>query len=232
MNTWKNEICKDCLDCGFKSPMFNFLSKKELELISKNKFEVKFRKGEIVRKQGTFLSHVISINAGLAKLYIEGYFGKNLILRIIKSPNFIGGPGMYYDQRHHYSVIALVETSACFIEMNVFKQIIHSNPEFATEFMKEVSKNMLTTYDRLLSLSQKQIPGRMADALLYLSQDIFESNTIVASITKNELSELTGMSKDSVIRVLREFKNEGILKINPGIEIVDYDKLVKISHVG
>jgi len=232
MNNWNNEKCKDCLDCGSKSPMFNYLSKKELELISKNKFEIKFRKGEIVRKQGTFLSHVISISTGLVKLYIEGYRGKNLILRIIRSQNFIGGPGMYYDQRHHYSVLALVDTSACFIEMKIFKQIIHSNPEFAAEFMKEVSKNMLSTYDRLISLSQKQIPGRMADALLYLSQEIFESNTIIPSITKNELSELTSMSKDSVIRILREFNNEGIIKLYPGIEIINHEKLVKISNVG
>ncbi len=232
MNNWGKEKCKNCLDCGLKSPMFNYLTPKELELVSDNKFEVKFRKGEIVRKQGTFLSHVISINAGLVKLYIEGYHEKNLILRLIKSQNFIGGPGMYYDQRHHYSVIALVETSACFIDINIFKQIIHSNPEFAAEFMKDISKNMLSSFDRLISLSQKQIPGRMADALLYLSQDIFNSNNILPIITKNELSELTSMSKDSVIRILRDFKNEGILNLNQGIEIMNQDKLIKISNVG
>ncbi len=231
-NNWGNNKYKDCLDCSLKSPMFNYLSTRELELVNNNKFEVKFRKGEIVRKQGTFLSHVISINTGLVKLYIEGYHGKNLILRVIKSQNFIGGPGMYYDQRHHYSVIALVETSACFIEINIFKQIIQSNPEFAAEFMKDISKNMLSSFDRLISLSQKQIPGRMADALLYLSHDIFNSNTILPVITKKELSELTSMSKDSVIRILREFKNEGILELGQGIEIIKPDKLVKISNVG
>ena len=232
MNSWSQKNSKNCVDCGLRSPMFNHLSEQELELISNNKFEIKFRKGEIVRKQGTFLSHVISINAGLVKLYLEGYQGKNIILRIIKSQNFIGGPGMYYDQRHHYSVIALVETSACFIDINIFKQIIHSNPDFAAEFMKDISKNMLSSFDRLISLSQKQIPGRMADALLYLSQNIFESNNIPTHITKNELSELTSMSKDSVIRILREFKNEGILKLSQGIEIINPDKLAKISMVG
>lgn len=232
MNSWSQKNSKNCVDCGLRSPMFNYLSEQELELVSNNKFEIKFRKGEIVRKQGTFLSHVISINAGLVKLYLEGYQGKNIILRIIKSQNFIGGPGMYYDQRHHYSVIALVETSACFIDINIFKQIIHSNPDFAAEFMKDISKNMLSSFDRLISLSQKQIPGRMADALLYLSQNIFESNNIPTHITKNELSELTSMSKDSVIRILREFKNEGILKLSQGIEIINPDKLAKISMVG
>lgn len=212
--------------------MFYHLSKKELELVNENKFEVKFRKGEIVRKQGTFLSHVISINSGLVKLYIEGYREKNLILRVIKSQNFIGGPGMYFDQRHHYSVIALVDTSACFIDMNIFKQIIQTNPEFSAAFMKHVSKNMLSTFDRLISLSQKQIPGKMADALLYLSEEIFENNTIEPTITKKDLSELTGMSKDSVIKILREFKNDGIIELEKGISILNREKLINISSVG
>jgi len=212
--------------------MFKFLSDKEIELIEKNRFEVKFRKGEIIRKQGTYLSHVISINSGLAKLYIEGFNGKNLILRIVKSTNFIGGPGMYFDQRHHYSVIALVDLSACFIDMNVFKNIIHNNQKFAAEFMKEFSKNMLSTYDRLVSLTQKNTPGRMAEALLYLANDIFESNSFHPSITKTDLAELTGMAKDSAVKILRDFKDDKLIKINDRIEILNQSALMKISEFG
>ena len=210
MTNLKNNNCKSCFDCAYKSPMFELLTKAELKLINDNKFEIKFRKGEIIRKQGTYLSHVISINSGLAKLYIESLNGKNLILRIIKTKSFIGGPGMYFDQRHHYSVMALVDLSACFIDMKVFKQIIHTNPEFASEFMKEFSKNMLLTYDRLISLSHKNIPGRMAEALLYLANDIFESNYIDPVITKTDLADLTGMAKDSATKILREFRDDKV----------------------
>ncbi len=230
MDKWNND--KNCFDCTVRSDMFKFLSDKEIELIEKNRFEVKFRKGEIIRKQGTYLSHVISINSGLAKLYIEGFNGKNLILRIVKSTNFIGGPGMYFDQRHHYSVIALVDLSACFIDMNVFKNIIHNNQKFAAEFMKEFSKNMLSTYDRLVSLTQKNTPGRMAEALLYLANDIFESNSFHPSITKTDLAELTGMAKDSAVKILRDFKDDKLIKINDRIEILNQSALMKISEFG
>lgn len=232
MNKWKDDNCKNCLTCGFKSPMFELLSEQELTLINDNKFEVSFRKGEIIRKQGTFLSHVISINSGLAKLYIEGYQGRNLILRIIKATNFIGGPGMYYDQRHHYSVMAMMDLTACFIDMKVFKSIIHANPDFAGEFMKEFSKNMLMTYDRLISLSQKNTPGRMAEALLYLAQEIFESNRLDPSLTRTDLAELTGMSRDSAIRILRDFSNEKFITIKKEIELTDIPALLKISEFG
>lgn len=232
MLNWKGDNCKNCLECAYKSPMFNLLSNAELSLINDNKFEVKFRKGEIIRKQGTYLSHVISINSGLAKLYIEGLNGKNLILRIIKTKSFIGGPGMYYDQRHHYSVIALVDLSACFIDMKIFKQTINTNPEFAAEFMKEFSKKMLLTYDRLISLTQKNTTGRMAEALLYLSNEIFESNTFDPVITKTDLAELTGMAKDSAVKILREFKDENLISLDNGIEILNPQALVKISEFG
>ncbi len=233
MNNSIHFDCRSCVDCGLRSPMFDQLSHKELQLVNENRFEIKFNKGEIIRKQGTFLSHVISLNSGLAKLYIEGLNNKNLILRIIKPTRFIGGPGMYYDQRHHYSVAALVDTSACFIEINIFKQIIHSNPGFAAEFMKEFSINMLSTYDRLINITQKQIPGRMADALLYFSDEIYNSPKILSVISKQDLADITSMSKDSAVKILRSFKDEGIISTQSNhIEIIDKEALVKISNIG
>jgi len=233
MNLKVESNYKDSIDCGFKTPMFDFLSKAELEHINQHRFEVKYKKGETIRKQGTFLSHVITLNTGLAKLYIEGFDNRDLILRIIKPSQFIGGPGMYSDLKHHYSVAALVDTSACFIDVKIFKEIIQTNADFASEFMKEFSIKMLLTYDRLISLTQKQIPGRMADALIYLSKEIFKSNIIEGILSNQDLADLTSMSKDSAVKVLREFKNEGVLNIDKNsIEVTNMEALQKISNIG
>jgi len=224
---------KNCRDCKFRSPLFNLLSDNELDLIDQKRFEVRFRAGETIRKQGTYLSHVISLNAGLAKLYLEGIDNRNVILRIISPTNFIGGPGLYVDQRHHYSVTALVDSVACFIEREVFKEIIHLNKNFAAEFIKDLSNNTLTTYNRLINLTQKQIPGRMADALVYLSDEIFKSKSFKLLLSKQDLADLSGMSKDSAVKGLRSFKEEGIIDMNKDlIEILDYETLKKISKIG
>ncbi|MEZ5197443.1 MAG: Crp/Fnr family transcriptional regulator [Bacteroidales bacterium] len=233
MNFGHQNNCTNCVDCAMRSPLFEHLSKLELELVNKHRFEIKFNKGEIIRKQGTFLSHVISLNTGLAKLYLEGIDNKNLILRIIKPSTFIGGPGMYYDQRHHYTVSAIVESSACFIDVNIFKKITQTNPQFAAEFMKEFSINMLSTYDRLINVAQKQIPGKMANALIYLANEIFTKNSIGPEISKQDLADMTNMSKDSTVKVLRSFTNEGLIRQNQGqIEIINMEALIKISNIG
>ena len=208
-------------------------TKTELELIENNRFEVLFRAGENIRKQGTHLSHVIFLNSGLAKLYLEGFNGRNIILRIIKPRNFIGGPGMFVDNMHHYTVKALIDSCACFIDVEVLKKIIHDNEEFGNQFLKEISINTLSTYKRLINLTQKQMAGRLADTLIYLSDEIFNSRRFELVLSNNDLAELSGMTKDNVVRTLRNFNLDGLIN-NSGneIEILDFDSLQRISQVG
>jgi CRP/FNR family transcriptional regulator len=179
------------------------------------------------------MSHVLFLNEGLAKLYIEGYEQRNAIIRIVKPTNFIGGPGIYLDQMHHFTVTALMDTTVCFIEVSVFKKIIETNINFLQEFMKDFSRNILSIYNRLLCLTQKQMPGRMADTLLYLRDEIFESLDFPMVISRNDLSELSGMSKESAMKVLREFQHEGLICISDRrMQLLNPDALIRISKIG
>ncbi len=226
-------IDKHCAGCEVKSPLFCFLTDKDLAVVENSKITVLFKKGETIRKQGTFMSHVISVQTGLAKLYLEGIEQRNAIIRIIKPTNFIGGPGIYLDQRHHFTVTALMDTTVCFIDVSVFAGLIDNNKAFAHAFMKDFSKNVLSVYNRLLFLTQKQMPGRMADTLIYLSEDIFESPKFTIYLSRQDISELSGMSKDSAVKVLREFQNDGIIHLTEQeMEILDPEKLHTISRTG
>jgi CRP/FNR family transcriptional regulator len=140
---------------------------------------------------------------------------------------------MYLDQTHHYTLSALMDTTVCFIDINIFKEIINQNKKFLEEFLKDFSRNTLAVYDRLLSLTQKQMPGRMADSLLYLMYDIFEGKKFNLHLSKQDLADLSAMSKDSAIKILRDFQNEGFIRINENeLEILNYDALQMISKTG
>ena len=73
----------DCLTCKRRSGMFNLLSKEELQVIRENRITIHYGVGEIIQKQGTSMTHVISVNAGLVKLYLEGDSHSKTILRIV-----------------------------------------------------------------------------------------------------------------------------------------------------
>jgi CRP/FNR family transcriptional regulator, polysaccharide utilization system transcription regulator len=233
MPDYLNKTETDCISCDCKSQLFSLLTDEELDMVQKNRVNVVFRPGETIRKQGTAMTHVISVNRGLAKLYLEGIEHRNAILRLVKPTNFIGGPGIYLDMMHHYSVTAIMESSVCFIDIHVFKKIIKQNSLFSDEFMKDFSRNTLAAYNRLINLTQKQMPGRMADTLLYLFHEIFLSNTFPMLISKQDLADHSAMSKDSAVKVLRGFQNDGIIRITDNeMILLDDAALKKISRIG
>jgi CRP/FNR family transcriptional regulator len=222
----------NCADCKCKGSIFKTLSNPELELINGNRYEVNFRAGEMMFKQGTPSPHFLCLTTGLAKLYIEGY-GKNLILSLVKPVEYILGPGSYVDNRHHYSASAVEDSTACLVDVNTFKQIMRGNPDFSDEFIRRISLMTIFNFEQFISLTQKQMNGRIADALFYLSDQIYGMNPFEMTISRQDLADLSGMSKESAIRILKEFKDEGILSVNGNIlHILNPQQLKKISLTG
>lgn len=222
-----------CQLCSLRSPLFNYLGNEELENITNTKKRVFFKQGETIIKQGAPLTHVISFTNGLAKAYIEGKNNHNLILQFIRPTNFIGGPGIYVDSKHYFTVTAVEDSAVCFIDMVVFKDIIRKNPDFADAFLQQLSRNGIFHYERFISLTQKNMPARIADGLLYLQNEIFTGMNNEINISKQDLADLTGMSKDSVIRTLKELTDDQYIEVDQSkITIKDLSKLTRLSEHG
>ncbi|MCT4602111.1 MAG: Crp/Fnr family transcriptional regulator [Marinifilum sp.] len=229
----KTDNCKDCVDCNKKIPLFQLLSRSELEELNTSRYEVKFKTGETIFKQGTSATHLLILTSGLAKFYVEGVQEKQLIIRIIKPWEIVGQASLYFDNRHHYSIAALDDCTACFIEIESFKKMIRQNSDFAEEFIKKCTQKGIYSYEKMVSLSQKQMHGRIADGLLYLSKKIYESNSFSLHLSRQDIADLTGMSKDSAIRILKEFHHEEIIELDGRkLNVLNTEQLERISETG
>ncbi len=224
--------CLDCKHCFKKSPLFSLLNTSELDLLNEHRLEVAFKKGEIIYKQGTPLTHIVIINDGLGKIYLEGVKGKNLILSYTKQYELNGGVGVFVDQRHHSSLMAVTDCGACFIEINAFKSVLRTNATFMEAYIKEHSQRVMHTYQQFAVLTQKNMEGRMAESILYLNNQVFR-NGVIKNVSKQDLAELTAMTKESAIRVLKEFKEDGLIEIeNHNISILDQKALQQVALHG
>ncbi|OQX77136.1 MAG: hypothetical protein B6D64_08720 [Bacteroidetes bacterium 4484_276] len=123
------------------------------------------------------------------------------------------GPGTFLDNRNYYSAIALEDTTVCFINTKNFRKCICTNPDFAEKFIEFVNLNAIFTFGRILDLTLKQMPGRVADALIYLSGKIYEGDSFNITLSRQDLADMTSLSKESFIRVLKGFKEEGIINM-------------------
>jgi len=229
----KSDTCISCEDCNKRSPLFSLLSSEELNIMNANRFEVVFNTGENIVKQGTSASHMIMITRGMAKLYLEGFDKKNLLLEIINPWKLFGGPGLFTDYRYHYSVSALLDTSACFIATENMRRVMRLNPDFAETLLKHCSLNGVSNFQRLISLTQKQMHGRLADVLLYLSEKVYFSTHFSLNITRQEIGEMSNMTKESATRILKEFEHAAIIKLDTkNITLLDVEKLKQLSLHG
>ncbi len=222
-----------CLVCKKSSDIFNVLKESELEKIDCNKASIIYKPGEIIFKQGAPANYFVCVTSGLVKLYIEHVNSRNLIVGLTRPINYIFEPGPFVDHHHHVTAVACEETSACLIDEKVMKQLIKTNTEFANEFIKKISLQSVSLFNRISSCTQKHVYGRVADTLLYLYPGIYNTNPFLLSLTRQDLADLSGMTKESLIRVLKKFKDDNIINIEGNkLEIINRNNLEEIARKG
>jgi len=214
------------------SPWLDNLDEVQLEKIANNQVTLGYNKGEILCKQGGFASHIIFLTEGLLKIYKE-HNDKNLILKIGKPGEFIGLSSIYNKGVFNYSAACIDSSKVYSINVETIKYLIKENSDFAEKIIAQLNHNTSQYFDRIISLTQKQLHGRIADAIIHLSKDIYQSDKFNMLLTRRDLAEFCGMSTESAIRILKEFHNDRIVNIEgKNLEVISHALLQRLSEVG
>lgn len=228
MRTVKHEGCATCqLKCDI------YLTAKEMALEHElMPVQVMYKKHETICRQKAQITHAIVLVEGSAKMFIDGIHNKNIILNILLPSNYIGLLPVYGAHESPYNVAALSDCRTCHIDIGMIRNLYYNNQNFMHRLNQAFGKSVTTIMRKLISLNQKQIRGKVAESLLYLSE-LYDSTRFVMTITRKELAELSAISEENAVRVLTEFKNEGIIDmIGKEIYLKDYGMLETISAVG
>jgi len=218
----------------FRFPeIFGVLSREDIERIKHNKIIVKYRRGETIIKQNARATQAFFILSGFARVLIEGDNEKSLILKYTKKDDFIGISGFYTNKIYSFTVSTIEECTACFIDYSLLSVFIKDNPLFAHEIIKNLCNEKSCMFNKLLSLTQKQSPGKVAEVILYLRNEIFNADEKYILASRNDIADLTGITKDSAGRILKDFSDNAIVEFDgKTIKVLDDKKLQKISDLG
>lgn len=209
------------------------LPEEERELIEKNSVKIKYKKGEVICKQGGFVSQVMLMEKGLAKVFVDDGT-HSLLLRIIPNGSFIGLSAVSEDYlTFPYSAKAYIDSEIMQIDVKIFKQVIMRNAAFAKEIIDILSANSVQIYGRFFCLTHKQAYGRLADIILCLADRIFKQENFDLPLSRKDIAELAGMSSETVVRMLKKFNEEGLIKMEgKRLEVLDVERLQRISETG
>jgi len=227
-------ISDKCFDCKIKSEVVAILNREELNTLGKGCAQVHFNKGELLVKEGAPARHIIYIRGGYVKLGKKGIGGKDFILSISKKGAYLNIQNLNRKSNvYHFSATALTDTHVCFIDIDNFELLLKRNGVFATEVISYIFNDEMNYFERLLNNVQQQLPGRLANTLLYFRDEVYNQDTFHLNITKSELASLIGTSRESVTRLLKEFQNSGIIKAEKDkITILNGDQLEEIRQKG
>lgn len=232
----RNNILKTTYSCSsfeYEHSWYELLTDEEKVFLDDHSVSLSFKKGETVCKQGAFASHIYFIEQGLAKVYLEEN-AKNLILTISTSKSLLGLPAIYEENnKMPYSITTYIQSQIRMIDMQVFRQLLKQNPEFSYRIINLMCESATQTFGRFFTLTQRQLHGRLADILLCISTRIFKSKSFELPLSRADLGDLTGMSTESVIRLMKEFKDDGLIDMQcKNITLLDIPRMQRISEFG
>ncbi len=192
---------------------------------------IHFKKGETIGKQGAITSYFLLLAEGLTKSYLESP-NKYYNFMITKPYDFIGLSSLF-GNHYYFSTTALTSSLVYLVDKQLFIQLLSQNASFNFAIMKWYCNSYKIIFQKLTCIANKQAIGRMADTLLYLCQDVFFRNIIPSMITRKDIASLAGISTENAVRILSEFKNDGIITIvSNQLEVNRMDILKTLSLAG
>jgi len=223
----------NCKSCIYRSWAFKNLSTEELKSINDKKVEKFYRKGENICMEGDEILSFMYLQNGLVKLYKTETNTKEHIISIAKPQDFIGLLSIFSNTKHIYSITAIEDSIVCFVDLEIIKEFIKTNGAFAIDFFEKISSISDSVIKTRIDINTRQLRGRIAYILLFLSKHIYNSTKFNLPISRKEVAELIDMSTENVIRVLSEFRKDKLIQIEgKSIEILDIMRLEKIYALG
>lgn len=197
------------------------------------------RKISVIKKkqqlfaEGQYPHALYFLNKGKIKTYKTNEEGREYITNLYKEGEFIGYLDLMEDQTYRESAEALEDSEVCIINKDDFNSLLYQNRDVANKFIKILSGNLADREERLLKLAYNSVRKRVAEALLLVEKQYQQNETrnTQVNISREDLANIVGASKETVIRTLSDFKDEKLISINGGkITINNLEKLVKMRN--
>ena len=225
MSTEKNMEGQSCC--------FHELYRDEFNSISNKKRQLNYLQGENLFKQGAFAPYVMYIIDGLVKVYLQTGYDKQINLRLAQKGDFLAFSSVFGENIYHYSALALKDSTICMIDKEALNRLLIEKPDFAMKITSRNIHNEHHLYGIIKNISYKQMRGKLASALIYLSADEFKNAGVFNYLSRQDIADFASISTESAIKFLKEFEKEGVIYLeNKNIIIADRIRLKEIERRG
>lgn len=206
------------------------LSQQHKELFLSLCDELVFKKGKLLFFENGIPTGAFLLKSGRAKIYKTGLDGKDQIFYIYKSGDLLGYHALLCDEKFEDSCEILENSEVLFISKNDFDHLLHTIPNLNQLLIKNMAHEFGVLVNTITVLAQKPLRERLALYLLILEERYQNGGAHNISLPREDLANIIGTARESLGRLLKEFREEGLIEINQkSISLLDKQKLTAIS---
>lgn len=222
--------CEQCIIKQFNA--LKSLTKEELVRISSCKTSMTIKKGTVIFEEGDIVNGVYCVKDGICKLSKLSSNGKDQIVKIVVKGDLLGQRSLITGEMANLQATALNDMEVCFIPKTEIINDLQNNSKFSFDVLKDMAHDLKEADNIIVNMAQKTVRQRLAETLIYI-HDSFGTNpdgTLSVLLSREDFANIVGTAIESAIRVLSQFKKEGLISTHgKRIKIIDLPSLKRVE---
>ena len=193
--------------------LFKGLPKEQIDIILGMTVEKNFGRGETIFFEGDEAKGFYIVTGGQVKVFKMNPLGKEHILHIFGAGEPIGEVPVFHNQPFPASAEALVKSSLLYFQRRDFVHLIKEQPSVSLNMLALLSMRLRQFAEQIENLSLKEVPARLANYLIYVSEEQDRTDTIHLSVSKGQLASLLGTIPETLSRIFAKMSDEGLIRV-------------------
>ncbi len=216
-----------------EAPLFNGLAEDQLNQVRQISVDKFYDKGKTVFLEGDDCNGFYIVADGKVKIYKVSFEGKEHILHIYGPGNPFGEVPVFSGRKFPASAQTLLKSHLLFFPRTAFVDLISNNPSLALNMLAVLSMRLRQFTVQIENLSLKEVPGRLASYLLYLTEEQGRPDSVTLNISKGQLASLLGTIPETLSRILGKMNKQHLIEAGGReIKILDFRGLEDLAEYG
>jgi len=216
-----------------EAPLFNGLAEDQLSQVRQIAVDKFYDKGKTVFLEGDDCNGFYIVADGKVKIYKVSFEGKEHILHIYGPGNPFGEVPVFSGRKFPASAQTLFKSHLLFFPRTAFVDLISNNPSLALNMLAVLSMRLRQFTVQIENLSLKEVPGRLASYLLYLTEEQGRPDSVTLNISKGQLASLLGTIPETLSRILGKMNQQHLIEARGReIKILDFSGMEDLAEYG
>ena len=217
-----------------KHPIFSDLAPDAMDQLCRYAKLTSLRRGASLFSKGDPGTSLYVLISGAVKISVSSPDGRNAILNLIGPGEVFGEIGVLDGKARTTDGTANTNCEIFVIDRREFLPFVRSQPALAMKFIELLCARVRWTSDQVEQVILQDLPGRLASALLGLTERRkLDPASQTIAITQQEISEMVGMTRESINKQLRVWAGRSWVRLEHGaIVVLDTAPLQALAEAG